>query len=91
MTIGACQMVKSMKDIPGRRIAPEVWAHEKGQDILQSYVVDSQEYARRDRQGVRNEARNEARISWPKATNNALNGMDLRYVFTEEHLSRREA
>jgi len=53
--------------------------------------VDSQEYARRDRQGVRNEARKEARISWSKATNNALNGMDLRYVFTGEHLSRREA
>lgn len=35
-----------------------MWAHEEGQDILQSYVVDSQEYARRDRQGLRNEARN---------------------------------
>ena len=63
----------------------------RGQDILQSYVVDSQEYAMRDRQGVRNEARKEARISWSKATNNALNGMDVRCVFTGEHLSRRVA
>lgn len=65
-------------------------AYENGQGIVQSYAVVDGECAWKNRKGVRNEARIEARPVDEKHTCYSKED-ELHYILPVEHLSRRMA